>query len=99
MMNSMRPTPVSTLHIVGGGSQNNLLNQFTADALGIEVIAGPVEATALGNILVQAIAKGELEHLDEGRQVIANSFELRHFEPADNGKWDEAYSHAKNLFS
>jgi rhamnulokinase len=78
------------LHIVGGGSQNKLLNQMAADACGIPVLAGPVEATALGNILVQAIAVGAIKSLDEGRRVIADSFEVDKYEPRDTASWDKA---------
>lgn len=80
-----------TLHIVGGGSQNQLLNQFAADATQLPVVAGPVEATALGNLAVQAVAAGELASLDEARQYIRKSFELTDFTPGDGVLWDEAY--------
>lgn len=69
------------LHIIGGGSQNDLLNQFTADALGIPVWAGPVEATAMGNILVQAMAAGEVSNLAEIRQIVRHSVSPKIFEP------------------
>ena len=69
------------LHVIGGGSQNDLLNQLTANALGIPVIAGPVEATAMGNILVQAMADGRLDNLEAVRDVVRNSVELRTFVP------------------
>lgn len=68
-LNAMLPSPIRKLHIIGGGSQNLLLNRLTADALGVPVEAGPVEATAIGNILCQALAKGEVESVDEMRQV------------------------------
>jgi rhamnulokinase len=70
---------IKQLHIVGGGSQNNQLNQLTANACKIPVIAGPVEATALGNIIVQAIALGNLSSVEEGRNIIENSFMLSKF--------------------
>ena len=70
------------LHIVGGGSRNELLNQLTADALGIPVLAGPVEATALGNVLVQAMALGHLPSLAAARELVGNSFPLTRYEPA-----------------
>jgi rhamnulokinase len=70
---------IDVLHIVGGGSRNRLLNQLAADATGREVVAGPTEATAIGNILVQAIASGELKDLGEGREVVRRSFELERF--------------------
>ncbi|MFP7477246.1 rhamnulokinase [Terribacillus saccharophilus] len=72
---------IQTLHIVGGGSQNKVLNQLTADYSGVEVIAGPTEATALGNLIVQMIAAGELESLDAGRQLIRKSFPVETFKP------------------
>ncbi|HNT78843.1 MAG TPA: rhamnulokinase [Anaerolineae bacterium] len=82
---------LATIHIIGGGSQNELLNQFAADATGRAVVAGPVEATALGNILVQAIALGHIGSIAEGRQVIPRSFALKTFEPRDMAAWDAAY--------
>lgn len=82
----------STIHIIGGGSSNALLNQFTADATGRLVLAGPMEATALGNMLVQAIASGYLDSLDEGRALIRNSFPVQSFEPHLSETWNEAYN-------
>jgi len=82
---------LEAIHIVGGGSRNRLLNQFTADAAGLPVIAGPVEATAIGNILVQALALGRLDSLNQARLVVRDSFPLECFEPGDRGPWDEAY--------
>ncbi len=73
---------IETINIVGGGSQNDLLNQMTADSTGKIVKAGPVEATSLGNILIQAIAKGRLKSIDEAREMIANSFQLAIYNPA-----------------
>lgn len=80
-VNPMLPQQLSRLHIIGGGSQNALLNQLTADALGIPVWAGPVEATAMGNILVQAMAAGEVNSIDELRSVVRNSVTPKIFEP------------------
>ncbi|MGC9397480.1 MAG: rhamnulokinase [Anaerolineae bacterium] len=82
---------LATIHIIGGGAKNELLDQFAADATGRAVIAGPVEATALGNVLVQALALGHIGSIGEGREVIARSFELKTFEPRDTAAWDEAY--------
>ena len=73
--------PVEQIHIVGGGVNNELLCQLTADISGRQVVAGPVEATALGNVLVQARAAGELADLAELRRVVAESFPLERFEP------------------
>lgn len=80
-LNRLLPAPVSRLNIIGGGSQNRLLNQLTADALGIPVQAGPVEATAIGNILTQAMAKGEVAGLDELRGIVARSFDSQLYYP------------------
>jgi len=81
----------SVIHIIGGGSKNTLLNQFAADATGRIVLAGPVEATVIGNTLVQAIAVGEITSLSEGRSVVRNSFEIVEYEPKHSDAWDEAY--------
>jgi rhamnulokinase len=76
------PDLPDTLHIVGGGSQNALLNQMTADATGLRVEAGPVEATAAGNALAQLLASGEIASLAEGRELLRASFQPQTFEPA-----------------
>ena len=78
---------IDVLHIVGGGSRNVLLNQFAASATGKKVIAGPVEATACGNILMQAIAAGQIESLVRGRELIAGSFDLGEYQPRDTRLW------------
>lgn len=78
----------SLLHVIGGGSQNELLCQMTADAVGVPVVAGPAEATAAGNLLVQALALGELGSFEEIRSVMRASFELKRYEPLDTGDWD-----------
>ena len=80
-VNDLLPEPIKRLHIIGGGSQNELLNQLTADALGLPVWAGPVEATAMGNILVQAMAAGEIDNLDALRDVVRHSVTPKIFEP------------------
>jgi rhamnulokinase len=72
---------INTIHIVGGGSRNRLLNQLVASATGRKVVAGPVEATAAGNVLVQAIGAGEAASLDEAREIVRRSFEIEIFEP------------------
>ena len=81
---------IDVIHVVGGGSRNRLLNQLTADATGIPVLAGPTEATVIGNALVQLISLGELAHLDEGRQLVAEIGVLEQFEPRGEGKWHDA---------
>ena len=87
----MQGREIETLHIVGGGSQNQLLNQFTANATGRRVIAGPVEATALGNVIMQAISKGLIPSIQEGRQLIWDSFSAKQFEPENQDVWDAQY--------
>jgi rhamnulokinase len=82
---------ISVIHIVGGGSQNELLNQMTADACGRIVVAGPIEATAIGNILTQAIAVGVVKTLADARAIVRKSFEVKRYEPSDVKKWDGAY--------
>ncbi len=77
---------IEVIHIVGGGSKNRLLNQLVANTTGRTVIAGPSEATAIGNVLVQAIAAGELTGLAEGREVVRRSFELETFEPGNGSR-------------
>ena len=81
---------VMKLHIVGGGSQNLLLNQFSANATGLPVIAGPVEATAIGNLLIQAIALGDLPDLVALRQVVRQSFPVTEYAPQDAAAWQAA---------
>ncbi|MFC2089904.1 rhamnulokinase family protein [Bacteroidota bacterium] len=79
------------IHIIGGGSQNELLCQFTANATGKTVITGPVEATGVGNILTQAIGLGYLKNLEEARNVVKNSFELKEYQPEERELWENAY--------
>jgi rhamnulokinase len=78
------------IHIVGGGARNELLCAWTADAAGLPVLAGPDEATLYGNVLVQAMALGEIDSLDEGREVVRGSVETRTFEPQEPARWQEA---------
>jgi len=82
--------PVPGIHIVGGGCRNDYLNQATADAAGRPVMAGPAEATATGNLLLQSIASGRLASLAEGRRVIARAVDPKRFEPRERPGWAEA---------
>jgi rhamnulokinase len=82
---------IRCLHVVGGGSQSALLNQLAASATGRQVIAGPTEATAIGNLLLQAIALGHIESLAAVRRVVRNSFTLQTFEPLEAQSWQTAY--------
>ncbi|MBB17453.1 rhamnulokinase [Candidatus Poribacteria bacterium] len=83
---------INTIHIIGGGTQNKLLCQFTADATKRQVLAGPVEATSIGNLLVQMVSSGTIGSITEGREIIAESSELIYFEPTNHAKWDQAYN-------
>lgn len=83
---------IGALHIVGGGSKNSMLNRLTANAVGREVIAGPAEATAIGNIMVQVLASGEVADTTEMRQVIRDSFEVECFEPENADEWTEQFN-------
>ena len=73
-LRSLSPRPIDTLHVIGGGSRNDLLNQFTANAIGIPVVAGPSEATAIGNVMIQAMAAGEATDVAGMRQLITVSY-------------------------
>jgi rhamnulokinase len=90
---------VEVIHIVGGGSQNALLNQFTADACNRPVLAGPVEATAIGNVLVQALGLGVLGSLADAREVVRRSFEVHTFTPRQPDVWLEPYERFRSLRS
>jgi len=86
------------LHIVGGGTQNKLLCQLTADATGMPAVCGPVEATALGNLAVQMMAKGDIADIAEARRIIAESSEIERFEPRDIEAWKDAHLRFNALF-
>lgn len=88
---------VEVIHVVGGGSQNALLNQLTADACNRPVLAGPVEATALGNVLIQAVGLGLLDSLAEAREVVQRSFNLAEYIPCDPQRWEEPYARFQKL--
>ena len=86
------PLDLNVLHIIGGGSLNKYLNQFTADALGVEVLAGPQECTAIGNIMLQASTSGDVKDLWQMRQIIADSVDMVAYHPTgDKAAWDEAF--------
>ena len=90
-----------SIHIIGGGSRNQLLNQMTADATNRTVHSGPAEATAIGNCLVQMIALGDLPNLDAGRELVRASFgdEIYHYNPSDHEAWRSARKQAKQYTS
>lgn len=87
------------IHIIGGGTKNGLLNQFTADATNRVVVTGPVEATAIGNILMQAIGMNHLGSLAEAREVVRASFEPETYQPTRTGDWDEAYARLQEVMN
>jgi rhamnulokinase len=87
----LAPFSIEKLHVIGGGSKNPLLNQWTANAIGIPVIAGPSEATAIGNIMIQAKAAGYVDSLPEIRQIIRDSVQLEEFLPENKKEWEKAY--------
>ncbi|MDX1995907.1 MAG: rhamnulokinase family protein [bacterium] len=89
--------PVETLHIIGGGSQNDLLCQMTADAIGRRVVAGPAEGTAIGNGIVQLISLGELADLRQARQALAASVALVVYEPQSTAAWDAEFGRFQKL--
>ncbi len=82
---------IDTIHIVGGGTQNRLLCQAAADACGRRVLAGPIEATAIGNLMMQAVAAGDVGSIGQAREVIRNSFAMDEYRPRNPAAWDEAY--------
>jgi rhamnulokinase len=88
---------IGTIHVVGGGVQNQLLTQMTADACNRPVVAGPIEATAIGNILVQAIATGDVKSLADARHIVRESFEVKRYEPRESATWDRAYERHKAI--
>lgn len=90
-LKEMASFPIDVLHIIGGGSLNIYLNQMTADSTGVTVLAGPQEGTALGNIMLQAKASGDVKDIWDMRAIIARSLDLKRFEPKDKEMWDKAY--------
>ncbi len=93
----LSPNPIETLHVIGGGSRNELLNQWTANAIGIPVIAGLSEATAIGNIMLQALAAGKATDFPQMRCFIAQSIPLKTYQPKDKEAWNAAYLQFKNV--
>jgi rhamnulokinase len=91
--------PIRTIHIVGGGVRNRLLCQMTADATGRTVLAGPIEATALGNLIVQLIAAGTIDSLGEGRALVARSLPPDEYQPAADSRWQDAYGRFRDLLA
>ncbi len=90
---------IEKLHVIGGGAYNQMMNQFTANATGIPVTAGPTEATAIGNILMQAKAVGKLKSLKEIREIVGNSFEVNEFIPDNETDWKNAFKKFEKIIS
>ena len=88
---------LETIHIVGGGTQNRQLCQAAADACGRRVVAGPIEATAIGNLMMQALSDGGVASIAEAREVIRRSFPVEQYEPANTAAWDDAYERYENI--
>lgn len=96
-LTTLSPQPVDALHVIGGGSRNDLLNQWTANAVGVPVVAGPSEATAIGNVMIQALAAGAADNVASMRQLINKSIPLKTFQPQDTEAWDAAYQSFEQL--
>ena len=88
---------ISTIHIVGGGAQNKLLCQMAANSCHRRVVAGPVEATAIGNVMLQAVTSGAVGSIADAREVIRGSFDVAEYVPQETGAWDEAYGRFRKL--
>jgi rhamnulokinase len=87
------------IRVVGGGCLNPVLCQMTADACGREVVAGPVEAAALGNAMVQAVATGHMKDLSEGQAALSQSVELRRYQPTQSAEWLEAFERYNSVLA
>ena len=96
-LRTVAPQPITQLYVIGGGSRNAVLNQFTANATGLPVSAGPAEATTAGNILMQAQCLGAVSGIPEIRRIVSRSFSLDCFEPLDVREWDQAYTRFQDL--
>jgi rhamnulokinase len=88
---------ISRIHIIGGGSRNETLCQFAAEATNLPVLSGPAEATAVGNIMVQALAMGQVGSIDEIREIVRVSFDVRAFRPSGAAEWDRAYARFREI--
>lgn len=89
--------PITRIHIIGGGARNEVLCQFAADATGVEVLAGPAEATAIGNLLVQALGLDHVSSLSEIREIVRESFSVARYEPRETAEWEAAYERFREL--
>ena len=90
-LKSVTGSEISAIHVVGGGARNALLCQMTADASGRPVLAGPVEATAIGNVMLQAMALRRIDSLEQGRELVRRSIEVSTYEPRSSAIWEPAW--------
>ena len=88
---------LQTIHIVGGGTQNRLLCQMAAEACNCRVVAGPVEATAIGNVMMQAVSGGDVDSIAQAREVIRRSFDVEEYTPQNSEPWNDAYARFEKL--
>lgn len=95
----IRSDPVNRIHVIGGGVKNRMLCQFTANATGLPVYAGPAEATSIGNIMIQSLARGCVHSLEQLREVIRSSFDVAFYEPLETEEWKEAYGRFHKIAS
>jgi rhamnulokinase len=95
MLEELLKKEIDVLHVVGGGSKNRLLNQFTADAAGKKVIAGPVEATVIGNVIMQAVSKGHIDCITSARKIVAASFDITEYTPRQTPAWQNFIQNLK----
>ena len=91
-LRELAPFPIEKLHVIGGGTYNTYLMQMAANSIGLPVLTGPVEGTAIGNIMLQAKAAGLVKDIFQMRRIIADSIEMKTYLPADGAEWDEAYA-------
>lgn len=98
MLKEMADFPIERLHIIGGGSRNKQLSQFTANAVNLPVTTGPVEGTAIGNIMLQAKAAGLVNTIGEMRELISKSIQTAEYFPADASLWDEGYEKYLSIY-
>ena len=99
LLSGIAPFPIRRLHVIGGGSMNNLLNQFTANVINMPVVAGPSEATAIGNCMVQARAAGLVADRWEMRRLINSFLSPAVFLPEGNAEWEEAFKKYQSITS